>query len=362
MSAKIAPCLSTLAACTHGEALPRPSSCFRDHEPLALSPIAVTPLVTFLPIYRRGERRDRQTGYVREIQMRRMVQLVRQPHVRHYCEIGMNGGHSVTAMLLANPRVVAHVFDIMKLKYSWPVADLLSINFRERFELHAGPSQETLPAWLDAFERNGSSCDLILIDGDHSEDGARKDLRTMRRAASPRTLFVYDDINMPPGRALLHEVKAGLVQVIELYGPFPRRSSFSPCMRVPAGDPRGDSPQMCPKWGYTVARWINNTAPPQPAPRAASNAVASSIKPPSWAAALKTHGGCETPITGKRACERAAGMLEMPIHRAVVVANASSPPYCYIDRASSSSLMFNAGGSNSGNCSETLRCLCLAYR
>ena len=188
------------------------------------------------------------------------MQLIRQPHVRHYCEVGMNGGHSVTAMLLANPRVVAHVFDIMKLKYSLPIAELLSISFRERFQLHAGPSQETLPPWLDEFVgRNGTRCDLILIDGDHSEDGARNDLLVLRRAASPSTLFVYDDINMPPGRALLREVQDGHVQIVERYGPFPRGSAFSPCMRVPAGDPRGRTPAMCPKWGYCIGRWTNRT-------------------------------------------------------------------------------------------------------
>jgi hypothetical protein len=82
-----------------------------------------------------GRAHSWQTGYVREVQVRRMVQLVREPNVRHYCEVGMNGGHSVAAMLLANPAAHAHVFDIMKLKYSWTVAELLSIAFRERFNL-----------------------------------------------------------------------------------------------------------------------------------------------------------------------------------------------------------------------------------
>ena len=207
-----------------------------------------------------GRAHSWQTGYVREVQVRRMVQLVREANVRHYCEVGMNGagngGHSVAAMLLANPAAHAHVFDIMKLKYSWTVAELLSIAFRERFNLHAGPSGETLPQWLEEFAvRNGSHCDLILIDGDHSEKGALSDLRLLRRAAAAHTRFVFDDINMPPGRALAAEVAAGRVQVLEQYGPFRRNSVHSPCMRVPAGDPRGSSAAMCPKWGYAVGRY-----------------------------------------------------------------------------------------------------------
>ena len=269
----------------------------------------------------------------------------------------MNGGHSVTAMLLANPRVVAHVFDIMKLKYSWPIADLLSVSFRERFELHAGPSQETLPRWLDEFAgHNGTRCDLILIDGDHSEEGARKDLTILRRAASPSTLFVYDDINMPPGRALLREVQAGRVQVVELYGPFPRRSTLSPCMRVPAGDPRGDTPAMCPKWGYTVARWTNRT-------RLVSTVAAFPLST-AWSAMLLNKGRCDTPITGKRACERAALMLKMGALSAAeeASANPNSPPYCYFDahHSTSGQLMFNSGGANTGGCSDAIQCLCLA--
>ena len=80
-----------------------------------------------------------QTGYLREIQVRRMVQLVRAPHVKTYCEVGMNGGHSVSAMLLANQNVTAHVFDLFKWKYSAPVVSLLNMTFSpERFDVHAG--------------------------------------------------------------------------------------------------------------------------------------------------------------------------------------------------------------------------------
>jgi hypothetical protein len=90
-----------------------------------------------------------------------MVQLVRSPQLLeagggHYCEIGMNGGHSVSAMLLANPTATAHVFDLMRLKYSWRVADLLGVTFGGRFELHPGKSQSTLGPWIRDFRRNGS--------------------------------------------------------------------------------------------------------------------------------------------------------------------------------------------------------------
>ena len=40
-------------------------------------------------------------------QVRRMLELVRADGVTTYCEVGMNGGHSLTAMLLANHRLRA---------------------------------------------------------------------------------------------------------------------------------------------------------------------------------------------------------------------------------------------------------------
>ena len=97
-----------------------------------------------------------QTGYVRELQVRRMVRLAQAPGVQHYCEVGMNGGHSVVSMLLANPSLTAHVFDPLEYKYSEPVAQLLRASFGARFQLSPGFSRKTLPPFVRSFARNGS--------------------------------------------------------------------------------------------------------------------------------------------------------------------------------------------------------------
>ena len=73
-----------------------------------------------------------------------------------YCEVGMNGGHSVSAMLLAHQNLRAHVFDTMALKYSYPVAELLSVQFGDRFSVPAGFSEDTLPGWIQEFRGKGS--------------------------------------------------------------------------------------------------------------------------------------------------------------------------------------------------------------
>ena len=97
-----------------------------------------------------------QTGYVRELQVRRMSSLAREPGVQHYCEVGMNGGHSVVSMLLSNPNLTAHVFDPLEYKYSEPVAQLLRASFGARFQLAPGFSRQTLPPFIRSFTNNGS--------------------------------------------------------------------------------------------------------------------------------------------------------------------------------------------------------------
>ena len=116
---------------------------------------------------------------MREVQVRRMVQLVTAPGVKTYCEIGMNGGHSASAMLLANPLLTVHSFDIMYWNYSWPVARLLSTTFGQRFVLHPGNSRYTVPEWTS--ETTGGSaaartqpCDMILVDHGRANRKNRK--------------------------------------------------------------------------------------------------------------------------------------------------------------------------------------------
>jgi hypothetical protein len=112
-----------------------------------------------------------QVGAIREVQLRKMVTIVSRPNVRQYCEvrratahathatrseapreglirrlprpqIGMNGGHSVAAMLSTNPDLTAHVWDLLDSNHSRPVAQLLSSLFGDRFMLHAGDTHQ----------------------------------------------------------------------------------------------------------------------------------------------------------------------------------------------------------------------------
>ena len=120
-----------------------------------------------------------QMGYIREVQVRRMLELVADARV--YCEIGMNGGHSAAAMLIGNPHVVVHSFDLYEHEYAVPTASFLNLTFGDRFVSHLGNSRTSVPAWV---AENNNRCDMLLVDGDHSAKGAMLDLINLRPAAA----------------------------------------------------------------------------------------------------------------------------------------------------------------------------------
>ena len=95
----------------------------------------------------------------------------------------------------------------------------------------------------------------LLVDGGHTFRAARADIEELQAVATPRTRLVTDDIGMPPGYAIKVLNRTGVLAIEEVYGPFPRRTLHSPCMRAPprANAPRGG--RMCPLWGFAVSRF-----------------------------------------------------------------------------------------------------------
>jgi hypothetical protein len=200
-----------------------------------------------------------QTGYVRELQVRRMIQLIRRANVSTYCEVGMNGGHSVAAMLLANVNVSAHVFDLFKWSYSSLVANVLNTTFRGRVSFYPGYSHRTLSTFTAAARASGVTCDVILVDGGHTFRAAHMDIDELQSVATADTRVVLDDIGMPPGYALKVHNRTGTLRIEERYGPYKARALHNPCMRSPPGGHRGAHPKgfrMCPFWGFAVSRYL----------------------------------------------------------------------------------------------------------
>ena len=68
-------------------------------------------------------------------------------------------------------------------------------SLRELFELMTGNSHQTVPAFFA--EHPGKQFDLILVDGDHSAEGAREDLLSVLPRVAPGGAIVFDDIVHP---------------------------------------------------------------------------------------------------------------------------------------------------------------------
>ena len=176
----------------------------------------------------------------------------------------MNGGHSTVAMLEANENLTAHSWDLMAFKYSHQVTQLLKTRFGRRFVAHPGDTRRTL-----ATSTLNASCDLILIDGDHTLQGALRDMRRMRAFASAESLVVIDDIAMPPGEAFEQLVRQGTLRLIHKFGPYHAPSARNPCMRTPGPEEckQGKRPWLahqcrptnCMRWGFAVAAYKNVT-------------------------------------------------------------------------------------------------------
>lgn len=189
----------------------------------------------------------------RELQLRRMLQLTRELPARsaeqpwQYCEVGMNGGHSLAAMLQADSRIHATVFDLMAYNYSAPVAELLGTAFGAgRIHLIQGNSHTTLKKWA-ADPANQRSCDLIFIDGDHT-GASERDIRDMQLAARPGAKIVLDDIQMAPGNAMRKLERENVIRVLETHGPYRKGDVRSPPMRTP-------SSSFPIAWGFAVAQY-----------------------------------------------------------------------------------------------------------
>jgi hypothetical protein len=80
--------------------------------------------------------------------------------------------------------------------------------------LHTGDNHELLPRLLAELAEAGESVDFVLVDGDHSTEGVRRDVEDLLESpAIARTLIVMHD-------TMNEVVRAGLEQVS--YGAYPK--------------------------------------------------------------------------------------------------------------------------------------------
>lgn len=127
---------------------------------------------------------------------------------RNYLEIGVRRGRSLAVVAAAAPGCDLFGFDLWMQDYAgmpnpgpdFVCAELGKFNHRGRLELISGDSHLTVPEFLA--RHPGLEFDLITVDGDHSESGARLDLETVLPRLSVGGVLVMDDIAHPQHRYL----------------------------------------------------------------------------------------------------------------------------------------------------------------
>ncbi len=102
-------------------------------------------------------------------------------------EIGFNGGHSADIFLRNAPEAHVYSFDIGVHHYVKIGKEYIDQTYPGRHTLILGDSKVTIPQFQEG------PVDLIFIDGDHSYEGAERDLQNCLRLAHENTLIIMDD-------------------------------------------------------------------------------------------------------------------------------------------------------------------------
>jgi predicted O-methyltransferase YrrM len=105
-------------------------------------------------------------------------------------EIGVNGGHSLIVMLLANPTATIYAFDICFHPYTIPCIEYLNTHFNNRIKFFKGDSKETLPKFKQDYPE--LEIDLFHVDGMHEPD-TDYDFRNCYKLAKEGSVMMWDD-------------------------------------------------------------------------------------------------------------------------------------------------------------------------
>ena len=127
---------------------------------------------------------------------------------RNYLEIGVRRGRSMAQVLVESPGTQGVGFDLWIPDYGslpeqgihtpnpgpeFVLAELKKLGVSRLPQLVRGDSHTTVPAFWNV-PANPQSFDLILVDGDHTADGARADLEIAFAHLAPGGALIFDDI------------------------------------------------------------------------------------------------------------------------------------------------------------------------
>jgi len=123
-------------------------------------------------------------------------------------ELGTAEGGSLER--LAEHSAEVHSFDLVKPQ--------LAVAEQDHVHLHTGDSHELLPEALERFAREGRNVDFVLVDGDHSTEGVRRDMEDLLESpAVSRCIILMHDTANEVVREGLEQVRyAGYPKVIHV--------------------------------------------------------------------------------------------------------------------------------------------------
>lgn len=125
--------------------------------------------------------------------------LARQIVPLTFLEVGVRRGWSTAAVAIASPDCQIYAFDEWHENYGgspnpgpqFVQSELSKFGYSKPIVFISGDSHKTLPKF---FKENNEKFDMILIDGDHSVDGARQDLMDTMLHINVGGAMVFDDI------------------------------------------------------------------------------------------------------------------------------------------------------------------------
>lgn len=129
-----------------------------------------------------------------------MTFLARQIVPASFLEVGVRRGWSTAAVVLASPQCEICAFDEWHENYGgaanpgpeFVTSELAKFGYSKPITFVSGDSHKTLPAFFS--DNPNKMFDMILVDGDHSVDGAMQDLRDTMPHINVGGVMVFDDI------------------------------------------------------------------------------------------------------------------------------------------------------------------------